>query len=168
MQTARATEEIRGRIQGIQGATGIRFLKFSRSAQVINEVDSIVGTIAAAVEEQSVTTRDIADNVGQASQGVQEVNENVSQAEAVTRDIAREVTSVSAGFRRHRPFSRGGTGQLRKPERTGPRPQRPGRQVQDLTSPPYLIEKPGLTPGFLILKPNKTRSKAHAILIRQS
>ena len=96
MQTARATEEIRGRIQGIQGATGITVSEIQQVTQVINEVDSIVGTIAAAVEEQSVTTRDIADNVGQASQGVQEVNENVSQAESVTRDIAKEVASVNA------------------------------------------------------------------------
>ncbi|SFM21211.1 methyl-accepting chemotaxis sensory transducer with Cache sensor [Desulfomicrobium norvegicum] len=96
MQTARATEEIRGKIQGIQGATGITVSEIQQVSQVINEVDMIVGTIAAAVEEQSVTTRDIADNVGQASQGVQEVNENVSQAESVTRDIAREVTAVSA------------------------------------------------------------------------
>ena len=96
MQTARATEEIRGKIQGIQGATGVTVSEIQQVSQVINEVDSIVGTIAAAVEEQSVTTRDIADNVGQASQGVQEVNENVSQAESVTRDIAKEVASVSA------------------------------------------------------------------------
>jgi methyl-accepting chemotaxis protein len=96
MQTARATEEIRGKIQGIQGATGITVSEIQQVSQVISEVDIIVGTIAAAVEEQSVTTRDIADNVGQASQGVQEVNENVSQAESVTRDIAREVTAVSA------------------------------------------------------------------------
>ena len=95
MQTARATEEIRGKIQGIQGATGVTVSEIQQVSQVINEVDSIVGTIAAAVEEQSVTTRDIADNVGQASQGVQEVNENVSQAEAVTRDIAKEVSSVN-------------------------------------------------------------------------
>jgi methyl-accepting chemotaxis protein len=96
MQTARATEEIRGKIQGIQSATGVTVSEIQQVTQVINEVDIIVGTIAAAVEEQSVTTRDIADNVGQASQGVQEVNENVSQAESVTRDIAKEVASVSA------------------------------------------------------------------------
>jgi len=96
MQTARATEEIRGKIQGIQGATGVTVSEIQQVSQVIHEVDSIVGTIAAAVEEQSVTTRDIADNVGQASLGVQEVNENVSQAESVTRDIAKEVASVNA------------------------------------------------------------------------
>jgi len=96
LQTARATEEIRGKIQGIQNATGVTVSEIQQVSHVINEVDSIVGTIAAAVEEQSVTTRDIADNVGQASQGVQEVNENVSQAESVTRDIAKEVAAVNS------------------------------------------------------------------------
>ena len=96
LQTARATEEIRGKIHGIQSATGVTVSEIQQVTQVIGEVDTIVGTIAAAVEEQSVTTRDIADNVGQASQGVREVNENVSQADAVTRDIAKEVGSVNA------------------------------------------------------------------------
>lgn len=95
LQTARATEEIRVKIQGIQGATGVTVSEIQQVTQVINEVDTIVGTIAAAVEEQSVTTRDIADNVGQASQGVQEVNVNVAQAETATRDIAKEVAKVS-------------------------------------------------------------------------
>jgi len=95
-QTAKATEEIRDKIQGIQGATGVTVSEIQQVTQVIDEVDAIVGSIAAAVEEQSVTTRDIADNVGQAAQGVQEVNENVSQADTVTRDIAREVAAVNA------------------------------------------------------------------------
>jgi len=95
-QTAHATEEIRGRIQGIQSATSVTVSEIQQVSDVIGEVDSIVGTIAAAVEEQSVTTRDIAGNVGQAAQGVQEVNQNVSQAESVTRDIAREVAEVNS------------------------------------------------------------------------
>ncbi len=95
LQTARATEEIRGKIQGIQSATGVTVSEIQQVSQVIDEVDSIVSTIATAVEEQSVTTRDIADNVGQASQGVREVNENVSQADTVTRDIAKDVALVN-------------------------------------------------------------------------
>lgn len=94
-QTARSTEEIREKIQGIQGATGVTVNEIQQVGQVIDDVDAIVATIAAAVEEQSVTTRDIADNVGQASLGVQEVNENVSQADTVTRDIAKEVAEVN-------------------------------------------------------------------------
>lgn len=94
-QTARATEEIRGKIQGIQQTTGQTVLEIGQISSVIHDVDSIVGSIAAAVEEQSVTTREIADNVGQASQGVQQVSENVSQADSVTHDIAKDVSTVS-------------------------------------------------------------------------
>lgn len=95
-QTAQATEEIRGKIQGIQNATGLTVAEIQQISSVIHEVDAIVGTIAAAVEEQSVTTRDIADNVGQASTGIQEVNLNVAQADTVIRDIAKDVAEVHA------------------------------------------------------------------------
>ncbi|BDV01255.1 methyl-accepting chemotaxis protein [Thermodesulfomicrobium sp. WS] len=94
-QTAKATEEIRQRIDGIQNATGLTVHDIQAVTQVIHDVDNIVGTIAAAVEEQSVTTRDIADNVGQAAAGVQEVNENVAQAQTATGEIARDVVGVS-------------------------------------------------------------------------
>jgi methyl-accepting chemotaxis protein len=94
-QTARATEEIRDKIQGIQQTTGQTVLEIGQISTVIHDVDTIVGSIAAAVEEQSVTTRDIAGNVGQASTGVQQVNENIAQADTVIRSIAKDVAAVS-------------------------------------------------------------------------
>jgi methyl-accepting chemotaxis protein len=93
-QTARETEEIRSRIDGIQQATSQTVREIGHITEVIADVDSIVGTIAAAVEEQSVTTRDIAENVGQASVGVQQVNETVAHADTLVRDIARDVGQV--------------------------------------------------------------------------
>jgi methyl-accepting chemotaxis protein len=95
-QTAKETEEIRSRIQGIQQATNQTVAEIGEITSVIGDVDAIVGSIAAAVEEQSVTTRDIAENVGQASVGVQQVNENVAHADALVRDIARDVGQVRA------------------------------------------------------------------------
>ncbi|PKN42965.1 MAG: hypothetical protein CVU60_04025 [Deltaproteobacteria bacterium HGW-Deltaproteobacteria-18] len=93
-QTAKETEEIRNRIQGIQQATGQTISEIAEITEVIGDVDVIVGSIAAAVEEQSVTTRDIAENVGQASVGLQQVNESVAHVDAVVRDIARDVGQV--------------------------------------------------------------------------
>ncbi len=93
-QTAKETEEIRNRIQGIQQASNQTVAEIGEITQVIGDVDSIVGSIAAAVEEQSVTTRDIAENVGQASVGVQQVNESVAHADTLVRDIARDVGQV--------------------------------------------------------------------------
>jgi methyl-accepting chemotaxis protein len=58
-QTAAATEDIRGRIAGVQSATAGGIAEIGKVSEVIQEVSAIVASIAAAIEEQSVTTRDI-------------------------------------------------------------------------------------------------------------
>ena len=95
-QTASATDEIRGKISGIQGATDQTVARINEITKVITDIDSIVTTIAAAVEEQSVTTRDIAQNIGQASQGLDEVNHNVSQTSGVAGEITGQIAEVSS------------------------------------------------------------------------
>ncbi|MBT7598915.1 MAG: hypothetical protein HN559_28685 [Gemmatimonadetes bacterium] len=57
-------------------------------------VDESVSGIAVAVEEQSVTTRDIAVNINQAAQGMGAVTDNVAQMATASTDIARQITSV--------------------------------------------------------------------------
>jgi methyl-accepting chemotaxis protein len=94
-QTAQATDEIRNKIGGIQGATDQTVSRINEITKVIADIDAIVTTIAAAVEEQSVTTRDIAENIGQASQGLDEVNLNVAQTTAVSSEISAQVAEVS-------------------------------------------------------------------------
>jgi len=94
-QTAAATDEIRNKISGIQGATDQTVARINEITRVIADIDSIVTTIAAAVEEQSVTTRDIAQNIGQASQGLDEVNHNVSQTTDVANEITSQITEVN-------------------------------------------------------------------------
>ncbi len=94
-QTAMATLDIKNKIQGIQQATGVTVKEINEISSVITDVDQIVATIAAAVEEQSATTKEIADNVHQASQGIGEVNENVSQSSAVSAEIANDIATVN-------------------------------------------------------------------------
>jgi methyl-accepting chemotaxis protein len=94
-QTALATEDIRVKIKGIQDVVGMTVEEIGQIRDVIHDVDSIVTSIAAAVEQQSVTTREIAENLGQASSGVQEININVSQADTVIKDVARDISGVS-------------------------------------------------------------------------
>lgn len=64
-------------------------------SSVISGVNDIVATIAAAVEEQTAATREIANNIAQASQGIQEVNENVSQSSVVSGDITEDISKVN-------------------------------------------------------------------------
>jgi methyl-accepting chemotaxis protein len=94
-QTAEATQEIKNQIEGVQGSTLATVADIGEISQVIAEVDETVSTIAAAVEEQSVTTQDIAGNISQASDGVQEVNTNVAQSTEVTATISQDITEVS-------------------------------------------------------------------------
>lgn len=94
-QTAEATEEIRSKIEGIQGSTGETVTEIEKITKVIGEVNDIVSTIASAVEEQSVTTKEIAGNVVQASQGISEVNENVAQTSSVAGEIAKDIADVN-------------------------------------------------------------------------
>jgi len=94
-QAAGATDEIKRKIEGIQNSTDGTVKQIDQISRVINEVNEIVSIIATAVEEQSVTTRDIAGNVAQAAQGIQEVTENVTQSSAVATEIARDIAGVN-------------------------------------------------------------------------
>lgn len=94
-QTAKATGEIKNKIDSIQSSTDETVTEISEISKVINSVNDIVSTIASAVEEQSVTASDISGNVNDAADGISEVNENVSQASMVSAEIARDIVAVS-------------------------------------------------------------------------
>ena len=97
-QTAEATQDIKEKIEGIQGTTNMTVGQISEITQVITDVNDVVGTIATAVEEQSSATKDIATNVAQASQGIQEVNENVNQSSTVSAEISQDIAGVSVSM----------------------------------------------------------------------
>jgi len=114
-ETASATGQIRRAIDGIQSQTGKTVVDIEKISQIISDVNEIVTGIVIAVEEQAVTTNEIAENVNQASTGLNEINENVttgsqladSMSEGVgqvkTRSIAvknnsEEISSSAAGL----------------------------------------------------------------------
>ena len=97
-QTAAATQDIKEKIEGIQGTTSMTVGQISEISQVITDVNDVVATIATAVEEQSAATKDIAANVAQASQGIQEVNENVNQSSTVSAEISQDIAGVSVSM----------------------------------------------------------------------
>ena len=53
-----------------------------------------MSTISTAVEEQLVTTNEIANNVAQTSLGVEEVSGNAAQNSTVTRGISKEISEA--------------------------------------------------------------------------
>ena len=98
-QTARATGDIKARISAIQAATTGAVSDIHGISCVIREVSEIVAVIAAAIEEQSTTSRDIADNLAQASRGVQDANQGVALTNNVTQAIARDIAEVNVAAR---------------------------------------------------------------------
>ena len=94
-QTSAATLEIKEKIANIQGSTDGAVEGINEISEVINSVNTIVETMAAAVEEQSTATKEIANNIAQVSQGIQEVNENVNQSSTVAATITRDITGVN-------------------------------------------------------------------------
>jgi methyl-accepting chemotaxis protein len=95
LQTARATLDIKIQIEEVQSSTALSLTEIDEISNVINGVNEIVATIAAAVEEQSTATKEISLNINQASQGIQEVNENINQSSSVAEEITKDIAQVN-------------------------------------------------------------------------
>ncbi|MBI0538813.1 globin-coupled sensor protein [Roseomonas sp. KE2513] len=87
-QTARATEEIGGRIAAIQASTGQAVEAIEGISHVINEISGITTGIAAAVEEQGAATGEISRSALHAAAGNQRVS-------ALMGDIHTDATDTS-------------------------------------------------------------------------
>jgi methyl-accepting chemotaxis protein len=94
-QTSEATKEIKEKIHRIQESTDDTVTDIEEISNVINNINEIVLIIASAVEEQSVTTKEISNSVGQASDGIQNVSENIARSSTVSEAIARDISEVN-------------------------------------------------------------------------
>ena len=94
-QTAGATGEINTKIKKVQETTQESIQVISTIVEVVGDVNTIVGSVASAMEEQSAGTREISDNIGQAAQGLENVSENVSQTSLMTAQVNQDIGAVS-------------------------------------------------------------------------
>ncbi len=102
-QTARATDDIRSQIAEMQAATGTAVGAIRNVSATIATINEVATTIAAAVEEQGVATREIARNIMHAAGGTSEVSSNivgVSQSSQHAGTAAGAVLSASDALRR--------------------------------------------------------------------
>lgn len=76
-QTARATEDIDSKIKSIQKNTDSAIQAIEGIVRIINDINSIMGTIAAAVEEQTATTNEISRNIADAASNAVAVSNNM-------------------------------------------------------------------------------------------
>jgi methyl-accepting chemotaxis protein len=94
-QTAEASLDIKEKITNIQTSSGATLEGIHEISQVISEVNDIVATIAASVEEQTAATTEISENINQASAGIQEVTGSVTQSTTVAGEICQDIAEVT-------------------------------------------------------------------------
>ena len=91
MQTADASNNIKEQIRQVQHSASTTVIEIGRITDVINEINDIVTSITGAVEEQSVTTKEIASSTAlvcvELSETSREASHNSESASAIARDI---------------------------------------------------------------------------------
>lgn len=94
-QTGRATEEIGSRIQAMQTDTRNASQIIEKTTEIIGRMSNISQTIAAAVEEQSATTSEIAQTVHGVSAAAKDVAKNIQEASSATNLISSTIQGVN-------------------------------------------------------------------------
>jgi methyl-accepting chemotaxis protein len=93
-ETAKATEDITQKIEGIQGDTKGAVEAIGQITTIINQVNDISNTIASAVEEQTATTNEIARNVGEAAKGSSQIAENIVSVATAAKGTTEGTTNT--------------------------------------------------------------------------
>ena len=91
-QSAKATDQIREKIKGIQSSTEGAVTSISDISEVIQRVNDISMSIAGAVEEQTVVTENISLAMNEATTGVNQISASVASIAQVNQTI-NEATS---------------------------------------------------------------------------
>ena len=92
-ETARATEEIAGKVTGIQAGTDEAVQAISQVEGIMHQLHEFQTSIAAAVEEQPLTTTEMNHSLTEGASGSSQIAENIVQvarvAEAATVSVAQ-------------------------------------------------------------------------------
>ena len=102
-ETAKATEDIRNKVEAIQQDTQSAVERIQEISQIIAQINDFTGSIAGAVEEQTTTTNEMVRNLNAAAQGSVEIARNVTSVADAARDTSRgaaETQSASAELTR--------------------------------------------------------------------
>ncbi len=100
--TAKATEEISGKIEAIQLDTSGAVAAIGEISGIISQISDLQTTIASAVEEQTATTGEIGRNVTEAAKGSGEIASTitrVARAAVATTEGARDASVAGEGLR---------------------------------------------------------------------
>ena len=100
-QTAKATAEIDAHIMAVRGAAEGAIKAMTEIGTIIARIDTVTAAISAAVEQQSVTTREIASNVqtvsiatNQAAQAMADVVQAADEADHVSHTVLGGIADI--------------------------------------------------------------------------
>ncbi|MDQ1295249.1 MAG: hypothetical protein QG608_3134 [Actinomycetota bacterium] len=93
-ETGRATEDISRRVEAIQGDTSAAVGSIARISEVIGQISTFQQTVAAAVEEQTATTRSMNENVSEAAKGAGKIAETISGIATVAQSTNQGISLV--------------------------------------------------------------------------
>ncbi len=93
-QTAKATEEIRQQVEGIQGDTSTTAASIEEIVKRIQQISEISTNIAAAMEEQDAATQEISRNVTEAATSTSEVSRSIDGVRAAAHDTSASSTQM--------------------------------------------------------------------------
>jgi methyl-accepting chemotaxis protein len=94
-QTANATDDIRRRIEGIQDSATETVKAINEIGVVVNSINDVSRTIAAAVEEQSITTKQMASRIADSVDAADAVARGVSESAEASQQITSNVTGFA-------------------------------------------------------------------------
>lgn len=93
-QTSGATQDIRKKIQGMQENTHEAIEAIRAITKVISEVDTIMGTIASSVEEQTATTNEVTRNVSESADSAGSVAQNINLAADKIEEVFESMAQI--------------------------------------------------------------------------
>jgi methyl-accepting chemotaxis protein len=93
-ETAKATEDIRQRIDAIQADVGAAAEAINRMSTTVGEINHHQSAIANAVEEQAATTAEMSRNVGEAADGAKRIAGNLADVAGATATTKRGIDTV--------------------------------------------------------------------------
>ena len=93
-ETAKATEDISRQIEAIQTDTKAAVDAIASISGVVNQINDISSTIAAAVEEQNATTNEMSRNVSEAAHSSGEITSTIAGVAEAAQDTTRGATDT--------------------------------------------------------------------------
>lgn len=94
-QSSDSSDEIKDRIQAIQGSTQDTISIISQINDVIKQINDINVAIASAVEEQSITAKEVASNSVHATTASNEVTQNIAGISEAVKITAQDSEKIS-------------------------------------------------------------------------